>query len=163
MKNEDYLNDYYNDEEYYNDEYNYDDNRNQSNEMKDADSFKETIVKRNPKFVSSSKKNYIVNEGDTIKLSCIVDKLENFVILWKKGAENILAVGDKPTNGKDSRMKIESVPNGNQLVISLADYSDEGEYTCQVSALKTVEQKHLVRVRGDLFYLRGLKQPFAFK
>eukprot|EP00090_Calanus_glacialis_P024545 TRINITY_DN3816_c0_g1_i1.p1 TRINITY_DN3816_c0_g1~~TRINITY_DN3816_c0_g1_i1.p1 ORF type:complete len:511 (-),score=71.37 TRINITY_DN3816_c0_g1_i1:374-1906(-) len=142
---EDYPNDYYNDAEYYNDEYIYDDNKTESNEIRDADGNKETIVKRNPKFVSTPK-TIMVNEGDTIKLPCTVDKLENFVIIWKKGS-GILAVGDKPFDGKDARIKIESSTNGNRLVISLADFSDEGEYTCQLSALKTVELKHSVRVR----------------
>ena len=145
---EDYPNDYYNDAEYYNDEYIYDDNKTESNEIRDADGNKETIVKRNPKFVSTPK-TIMVNEGDTIKLPCTVDKLENFVIIWKKGS-GILAVGDKPFDGKDARIKIESSTNGNRLVISLADFSDEGEYTCQLSALKTVELKHSVRVRGKL-------------
>jgi len=141
-----YLNDYYNDAEYYNDEYIYDDNKNESNEIRDADGNKETVVKRNPKFVSTPK-NIMVNEGDTIKLPCTVDKLDNFVIIWKKGT-GILAVGDKPFDGKgDARLKIEPSTNGNRLVISLADFSDEGEYTCQLSALKTIELKHTVRVR----------------
>ena len=29
-------------------------------------------------------KNMMVNEGDTIKLPCVVDRLDNFVIMWKK-------------------------------------------------------------------------------
>ena len=137
-----YPNDYYNDAEYYNDGYNYDDN----NEITDAADNKETIVKRNPKFVSTSK-TIMVNEGDTIKLPCTVDKLENFVIIWKKGSE-ILAVGDKPFDGKDVRIKIDNKINGNILVISLAESWDGGEYTCQVSALDTLELKHTVTVRG---------------
>jgi len=145
VSKEDYPNDYYNDAEYYNDEYIYDDNKNESNEIRDADGNKETVVKRNPKFVSTPK-TIMVNEGDTIKLPCAVDKLENFVIIWKKGS-GILAVGDKPFDGKDARLKVESTTNGNRLVISLADFSDEGEYTCQLSALKTIELKHSVRVR----------------
>ena len=128
-----YLNDYY--AEYYNDEYVYDDNKNESI----------------PKFVSTPK-NMMVNEGDTIKLPCTVNKWENYVILWKKGNE-ILALGDKPfDDGKgDTRLKIEPTTNGNRLVISLADFSDEGEYTCQLSAgyLGTIELKHTVRVRGN--------------
>ena len=95
----------------------------------------------------STYKTIMVNEGDTIKLPCVVDKLDNFVIIWKKGA-GILAVGDKPFDGKDARIKIEKILNGNRLVISLADFSDEGEYTCQLSALKTIELKHSVKVRG---------------
>jgi len=145
VSKEDYPNDYYNDAEYYNDEYIYDDNKNESNEIRDADGNKETVVKRNPKFVSTYK-TIMVNEGDTIKLPCVVDKLDNFVIIWKKGA-GILTVGDKPFDGKDARIKIEKISNGNRLVISLADFSDEGEYTCQLSALKTIELKHSVKVR----------------
>merc|ERR1711936_968630 len=52
---------------------------------------KETVVRRNPKFVSTSK-TIIVNEGDPIKLPCQVDVLEDFIIIWKKGS-SILALG----------------------------------------------------------------------
>ena len=31
----------------------------------------------------------IVNEGDTVRLPCIVDRLEGFVMLWKRGQEII--------------------------------------------------------------------------
>ena len=72
-----------------------------------------------------------------------VDKVENFVIIWKKGS-GILAFGDKPFDGTDARIKIESSTNGNRIVISLANVSDEGEYTSQMSALKTIELKHSV-------------------
>ena len=115
----------------------------------DADGNKETVATRNPKFLSTPK-TIMVNEGDTIKLPCSVDKLENFLIIWKKGS-GILAVGDKPFDRKDTRIKIESSTNGNRLVISLADFSDEGEYTCQLSALDKIELKHTVRVRGRHF------------
>ena len=79
---EDYPNDYYNDEEYYSDNY-------------DTDSVsdeKETIVKRNPKFISQSKR-ITINEGDTIKLPCMVDNLDDLVIIWRKG-DTILSLGD---------------------------------------------------------------------
>ena len=35
----------------------------------------------------------MVNEGDTIKLPCTVDKLDEFMIMWKKGSR-IIALGD---------------------------------------------------------------------
>ena len=35
----------------------------------------------------SEAQSVIVNEGDTIKLPCMVDRLEGFVILWKKNNE----------------------------------------------------------------------------
>ena len=107
---------------------------------------KETVVKRNPKFVSASK-TIIVNEGDTIKLPCQVDMLGDFIIIWKKGSK-ILALGTRPINQENSRIKVDSIRNGNQLVISLADFSvDDGEYTCQLSALRTIELVHTVSVR----------------
>ena len=39
-----------------------------------------------PKFLSQPQ-SVLVNEGDTVKLPCIVDRLEGFVILWKKNNE----------------------------------------------------------------------------
>ena len=39
-----------------------------------------------PTFTTESS-NMIVNEGDTVRLPCIVDRLEGFVMLWKRGNE----------------------------------------------------------------------------
>ena len=47
----------------------------------DADSVK---VYPTPTFTTESS-NMIVNEGDTVRLPCIVDRLEGFVMLWKRG------------------------------------------------------------------------------
>ena len=58
-------------------------------------------------------------------------------------------VGDTVTGSEDGRTKVEANSNGNLLVISLAEAEDGGEYTCQLSALNTVELKHTVRVRGE--------------
>ena len=88
---EDYPNDYYND---YPQDYDYDDTY-------DSHNSKETIVKRNPKFISQSKK-ITINEGDTIKLPCTVDNLDSLVIIWKKG-ENIISVGNNFMNFNDKR------------------------------------------------------------
>ena len=46
----------------------------------DADSVK---VFPTPTFTTESSK-MIVNEGDTVRLPCIVDRLEGFVMLWKR-------------------------------------------------------------------------------
>merc|ERR1712156_89176 len=70
---------------------------------------KETVVRRNPKFISTSK-TIIVNEGDTIKLPCQVDILGDFVIIWKKGS-TILALGDNSMSS-DSRVKVSPMKNG---------------------------------------------------
>ena len=142
---DDYPNDYYNDASYYND--NYSSSNSSSENYVDLDApIKETVVKRNPKFVSTAK-TIMVNEGDTIKLPCQVDSLGDFVILWKKGS-NILAMGERSMDAADPRIQVEHMVNGNRLVISLADYrQDDGEYTCQLSALHTMELVHRVMVR----------------
>jgi hypothetical protein len=86
------------------------------------------------------KRNLVHAHNQRIKLPCANDKLENFVIIWKKDS-GILAIGEKSVDRKDARIKIEISINGNRLVISLSNFSDKGEYTCKLSALKNVELK----------------------
>jgi hypothetical protein len=50
-------------------------------------------VMATPKFISTEQ-SVIVNEGDTVKLPCMVDKLEGFVMLWKKN-KDIIAVASQ--------------------------------------------------------------------
>lgn len=148
-QNDDYLGEY--------DEDNYDDDG-QSEEIKESE------TDRTPKFISSSK-HFIVNEGDSIKLPCLVDNLENLIIIWKKGAK-IVTLGDKPYEDDDKRIQVESVwretnkplgadnvateekrvQAGNTLVIRLSEENDAGDYTCQVSSSKVVELKHSVKI-----------------
>lgn len=147
-QNDDYLEDYNED--------NYDDENSEEN--------KESETDRTPKFISSSK-NFIVNEGDAIKLPCLVDNLENFLIMWKKGTK-IVTLGDKPYENDDKRIQVENVWKeinitsksgdeatergkvqvGNTLVIRLSEEKDAGEYACQVSSAKFSELKHTVRI-----------------
>lgn len=105
----------------------------------------EKVVHTTPKFVSTST-NQLVNEGDRIKLPCIVDKLEGFVLMWKKG-KTMVAVGSQLIHKDDNRVQLEETENGNTLVISLAEPSDAGEYICQISAYKPTELRHSVRIR----------------
>ena len=57
---------------------------NENNEIEnDADSAK---VYPTPIFTTESS-NMMVNEGDTVRLPCIVDRLEGFVMLWKRSDE----------------------------------------------------------------------------
>ena len=44
-------------------------------------------------------------------------------------------------------------PNGNTLVVSLADENDAGDYICQVSTYKPTEIKHSVKIRGKNRYM----------
>ena len=56
----------------------------------------EVAVMGTPEFVSEPKKA-MVNEGDTLRLPCIVDRLEGFVLLWKKNSD-IITVGSQIIN-----------------------------------------------------------------
>lgn len=72
---------------------------------------------------------------------------DGFVLLWKKG-KDIVAVGSQLIDKADTRVKLEETTNGNTLVISLAEPSDAGEYSCQISAQSQVDLRHSVRIRG---------------
>ena len=102
----DYQNDadnYYNgDEEYYN----YDTSNGSNEEIFDATGKKEVVNKRDPMFMSQPKK-LMVNEGDIVKLPCVVDKFEGFVIMWKKG-EKVISVGDNIMDSADTRCENQS-------------------------------------------------------
>ena len=48
----------------------------------------ETELMKTPTFRSLAQR-FSANVGDTVRLPCLVDRLEGFVILWKKGADII--------------------------------------------------------------------------
>ena len=54
---------------------------------------KETELMKAPTFLSLAGQ-FSVNVGDTVRLPCLVDRLEGFVILWKKGT-TILTVASQ--------------------------------------------------------------------
>ena len=83
----------------------------------DADSVQ---VFPTPTFTTESS-NMIVNEGDTVRLPCYVDKLEGFVMLWKRNVD-IITVGSQII---DKSVRLEETSNGNTLVIGPASPSDE--------------------------------------
>jgi len=125
--------------DYYNDEYNYVDT------SRENGSSVERIERRNPKFISTAKR-VVVNEGATIKLPCDVDNLEGFMLIWKRG-NDMISVGETILKKGDSRIKIESHENGNNLVISLAGQSDAGPYTCQINSPENKVLTHNVDIR----------------
>jgi len=110
------------------------------------DATKEVELTNIPKFITTAK-SIMVNEGDTIKLSCVVDKLDNLIMMWKKG-NKIIAMGDKLYEpDEDDRIKLEKIENGNKLTIRLAGEDDAGEYLCQVTATEIIELVHDVQIR----------------
>jgi len=102
----------------------------------------EYTVMATPRFISSPQ-TLLVNEGDTIRLPCKVDRLEGFVMLWKRN-KDIITVGDQII---DKSVRLEKTTNGNSIVIGPASPEDEAEYTCQISAYKPTEITHSVRIR----------------
>lgn len=130
----------YNDDEEY---YNYDTGSNGSNEdIYDASGKKEVVNKRDPTFMVQPKK-LMVNEGDIVKLPCVVDIFDAFAILWKKG-ETVLSVGDQII---DTRVSLEKSSQGNTLVLRLVTGADTGDYTCTVSAANPIFLTHSLTVR----------------
>ena len=63
----------------------------------------------------------LVNEGDTIRLPCYVDRLEGFVMLWKRN-KDIITVGHQIV---DKNVRLEETDNGSTLVIGPASPDDE--------------------------------------
>ena len=126
----------------------YDDDNNylySDEDYTDLDSTDDPIYKL-PKFVTK-RKNVIVDEGSTIRLPCVVDKLEGFVLLWKRGNE-ILAVGEQViTQDNKRRLKLINEADGAFLVISNAEEKDAGKYVCQISTYKPRELEHTVKIR----------------
>ena len=75
---------------------------------------------------------------------------DDFVVLWKKGKE-MVATGSILFKSDDNRVKLEETDRGNTLMISLAEPSDAGEYTCQVSSSSGDYIKHNIQIRGKIF------------
>jgi hypothetical protein len=103
---------------------------------------REEVVTRTPQFLTSPL-SLVVNEGDVIRLPCKVDRLEGFVMLWKKD-KNIITVGEQII---DKRARLETALDGSTLVLGPASPEDQAEYTCQISAYKPTEISHSVKVR----------------
>merc|ERR1719186_1242406 len=114
------------------------------NDFGDNQVREEVLITRTPQFISHPLQ-LVVNEGHTVRLPCLVDQLEGFVLLWRKN-DQIISVGHQIIDRSSSRIQLEEVENGNTLVINLADDTDEAEYVCSVSAYRKTEIRHEVRI-----------------
>ena len=85
-----------------------------------SDNHNEIRISTTPKF-QTNPQNLLVNEGDTVRLPCYVDKLEGFVMLWKRN-DVIISVASQII---DKNVQLEETSNGNTLVIGPASPSDE--------------------------------------
>jgi len=95
---------------------------------------------------TSSPLHLSVSEGDTVRLPCIVSRLEGFVLLWKRGGRTI-ALGPHLLDTADSRYSLETEENGSRLVIRGTVRGDGGEFSCQVSAFRPTQLRHSLRVK----------------
>jgi len=102
----------------------------------------------------------VVNEGQTVRLPCLVDRLEGFVLLWRKN-DRIISVGPQIVDKSTSTIQLEEEENGNTLVISLTDHTDEAEYVCSVSAYRKTEIRHNVRIRVEPVITTSPKEPLT--
>jgi len=117
-------------------EYDYDNNADE------VENDNENRVYETPEFVTNPQ-TLLVNEGETIRLPCFVNRLEGFVMLWKRN-KDIITVGSQIV---DKSVRLEETKNGNNLVIGPASPGDEAEYTCQISSWKPSEIVHSVKIR----------------
>nr|XP_042903541.1 roundabout homolog 1 isoform X2 [Parasteatoda tepidariorum] len=79
--------------------------------------------------------------GETATFYCEVDDLGDYVLIWKKGRNQMLFAGQMKIT-KDDRINVD----GTSLVISNVHPKDSGEYTCQISTIPPLELSHTLDV-----------------
>lgn len=95
-----------------------------------------------PEFVSIAQK-LEVNLGDTVRLPCFVDRLDGYLLMWKKNHE-ILSVASQLIN---VRYRLEDGVNGNFLIIRQVNSDDIGVYTCALSSYYPTELQHSLAIK----------------
>ena len=68
------------------------------------------------------------------------------MLMWKKD-DQLVALNDQVLSSND-RMTVQMVEDGNMLKVILAERDDGGNYSCEVTALQSVQQLHHLVVRG---------------
>merc|ERR1739838_1242552 len=121
----------------------------------------EVINTRTPRFLSQPL-DIVVNEGQEVRLPCLVDRLEGFVLLWRKN-DRIISVGDQIIYKTESKIHIEESKNGNTLVIDNVDDSDEADFSCSISAYRETEIHHNVKVRVEPVIITYPQKPLTLR
>jgi len=137
---------YYNEQEY-KDEYDYGDEDAAGVEVEGA-----TAVLTHRPVIISEPINTDVDNGMTIRLPCIVDKLPGEIpIIWKKDDEKktIIAMGNRIIEPEyQERATVMVDENGSTLTIGIAKFEDAGQYKCSVSVPNPPEINHIVRIQA---------------
>ena len=68
------------------------------------------------------------------------------MLMWKK-EDQLVALAEQVLTS-NTRMSVTRMEEGTGLTVILAEREDAGLYTCQLSALQSVQQVHDVVVRG---------------
>ena len=68
------------------------------------------------------------------------------MLMWKK-EDQLVALAEQVLTS-NTRMSVTRMAEGTGLTVILAEREDAGLYTCQLSALQSVQQVHDVVVRG---------------
>jgi len=140
---------YYNEQEY-TDDYDYGDD---DTNMNDADgALDDLLITHRPVIISKSSQ-LDVDNGMTIRLPCIVDKLPGEIsIIWSKedSAKTIIAMGTMVLDQEyKDRASVEVNEKGSTLTIGIAKEEDAGQYKCSVAVKNNPpEVKHTVRIRA---------------
>eukprot|EP00090_Calanus_glacialis_P015493 TRINITY_DN24450_c0_g1_i1.p1 TRINITY_DN24450_c0_g1~~TRINITY_DN24450_c0_g1_i1.p1 ORF type:complete len:485 (-),score=135.14 TRINITY_DN24450_c0_g1_i1:279-1733(-) len=140
---------YYNEQEY-KDDYDYGDDDVPVNDV-DGTSDNSLLIHR-PVIISESIQMDVDN-GMTIRLPCIVDKLPGEIsIIWSKEDEKktIIAMGTRVLDQEyRDRATVMVDDKGSTLTIGIAKSEDAGQYKCSVAVKKNPpEIKHIVRIRA---------------
>jgi len=140
---------YYNEQEY-KDDYDYGEDE---VPVHDADGASDNSVPiHRPAIISESIEEKVDN-GMTIRLPCIVDKLPGAIpIIWSKedGKKTIIAMGTIISDPEyKERATVTVNEKGSTLTIGIANTEDAGQYKCSVAVQNPPEVKHTVKIRAS--------------
>eukprot|EP00092_Neocalanus_flemingeri_P043933 GFUD01048575.1.p1 GENE.GFUD01048575.1~~GFUD01048575.1.p1 ORF type:complete len:486 (+),score=106.52 GFUD01048575.1:30-1487(+) len=140
---------YYNEQEY-KDDYDYGDDETPINDVDESPA--NSLLIHRPVIVSESVQ-LDVDNGMTIRLPCIVDKLPGEIsIIWSKedAKKTIIAMGTMVLDQEfKDRTTVTVDDKGSTLTIGIAKSEDAGQYKCSVAVKgNRPEIKHTVRIRA---------------
>jgi len=141
---------YYNDQDY-KDDYDYGDDDDVP--VNDVDGTSDSSLLIHRPVIQSESVQLDVDNGMTIRLPCIVDKLPGEIsIIWSKEDEKktIIAMGTMVLDQQyRDRATVMVDDKGSTLTIGIAKSEDAGQYKCSVAVEKNPpEIKHTVRIRA---------------
>eukprot|EP00092_Neocalanus_flemingeri_P007861 GFUD01008487.1.p1 GENE.GFUD01008487.1~~GFUD01008487.1.p1 ORF type:complete len:174 (+),score=50.96 GFUD01008487.1:237-758(+) len=140
---------YYNEQEY-KDDYDYGEDETPINDVDESPA--NSLLIHRPVIVSESVQ-LDVDNGMTIRLPCIVDKLPGEIsIIWSKedAKKTIIAMGTMVLDQEfKDRATVVVDDKGSTLTIGIAKSEDAGQYKCSVAVKgNRPEIKHTVRIRA---------------